>query len=427
MATLYGVTLLTKGETKKTKLRDGKDKVPLTLETIQTILKKKTTVQALGTYSYNSLNLDLFGYTTGKTGTENKHELPPPFDNLQCFGDILLIAYKKGTSWEHPVNFTTDDYESFYQSALGGNNDDERENEDSEDEDSDEEGEEEEEEEETKVNEKKKAAVEDGVPEDEDDGDHDEEGDDEEEDDEEEEEVEVEQEPGEGEEELVRAPIRKVAAKKKSSKSTAPSQNTGRVFQAQLSKKHGFQEFETVRPIPQTESSEQTYRLHGIKCLTTKFSSIFSKNEIEKLENTILQLTLTDANSKQVLRTFENPLFCNLYMCSLRRLISNLDPKTYVKNTNLLPRLLSKDLSIETLATMNVMDFQPTLYAGLRERMLLREKQQLEGNKAMATDMFKCGRCHKRETTFYELQTRSADEPMTKFITCVNCGNHWRM
>jgi transcription elongation factor S-II len=111
----------------------------------------------------------------------------------------------------------------------------------------------------------------------------------------------------------------------------------------------------------------------------------------------------------------------------MRRLVGNLNPNSYVGNTGLLPKILSKDLTIETLATMNVMDYSPQLYAGLRERMLLREKQQLEGNKAMATDMFKCGRCHKRETTFYELQTRSADEPMTKFITCVNCGNHWRM
>jgi len=27
---------------------------------------------------------------------------------------------------------------------------------------------------------------------------------------------------------------------------------------------------------------------------------------------------------------------------------------------------------------------------------------------------------------FYQKQTRSADEPMTVFITCKNCGNEWR-
>lgn len=41
-------------------------------------------------------------------------------------------------------------------------------------------------------------------------------------------------------------------------------------------------------------------------------------------------------------------------------------------------------------------------------------------------DMFRCGKCKQRKTTFYQLQTRSADEPMTTFITCKVCGNKWR-
>lgn len=42
------------------------------------------------------------------------------------------------------------------------------------------------------------------------------------------------------------------------------------------------------------------------------------------------------------------------------------------------------------------------------------------------TKMFRCGKCGKRECSFYQLQTRSADEPMTTFVTCCNCGNRWR-
>ena len=38
----------------------------------------------------------------------------------------------------------------------------------------------------------------------------------------------------------------------------------------------------------------------------------------------------------------------------------------------------------------------------------------------------KCGRCKKKECSFYQLQTRSADEPMTTFVTCLNCGNRWK-
>ncbi|GLU17841.1 hypothetical protein SLE2022_341920 [Rubroshorea leprosula] len=43
-----------------------------------------------------------------------------------------------------------------------------------------------------------------------------------------------------------------------------------------------------------------------------------------------------------------------------------------------------------------------------------------------STDQFKCGRCGQRKTTYHQMQTRSADEPMTTYVTCVNCNNHWK-
>ncbi|KAI1317527.1 RNA polymerase II elongation factor [Mortierella claussenii] len=48
------------------------------------------------------------------------------------------------------------------------------------------------------------------------------------------------------------------------------------------------------------------------------------------------------------------------------------------------------------------------------------EEQQAE------TDMFKCGKCKGRKTRYYQMQTRSADEPMTTFVTCINCNNRWK-
>lgn len=42
------------------------------------------------------------------------------------------------------------------------------------------------------------------------------------------------------------------------------------------------------------------------------------------------------------------------------------------------------------------------------------------------TDIFKCGRCKNRKTTYYQLQTRSADEPMTTFVTCTVCNKRWK-
>jgi DNA-directed RNA polymerase subunit M/transcription elongation factor TFIIS len=40
--------------------------------------------------------------------------------------------------------------------------------------------------------------------------------------------------------------------------------------------------------------------------------------------------------------------------------------------------------------------------------------------------MFKCPKCRTYNTTYYPLQTRSADEPMTNFVTCHNCDHRFK-
>ena len=43
------------------------------------------------------------------------------------------------------------------------------------------------------------------------------------------------------------------------------------------------------------------------------------------------------------------------------------------------------------------------------------------------TDMFQCSRCRERKCTYYQMQTRSADEPMTTYVTCCKCNKRWKV
>jgi DNA-directed RNA polymerase subunit M/transcription elongation factor TFIIS len=44
---------------------------------------------------------------------------------------------------------------------------------------------------------------------------------------------------------------------------------------------------------------------------------------------------------------------------------------------------------------------------------------------AVTTDQYYCGKCKKNKCTYVQVQIRSADEPMTVFITCLNCSHRW--
>jgi transcription elongation factor S-II len=109
-----------------------------------------------------------------------------------------------------------------------------------------------------------------------------------------------------------------------------------------------------------------------------------------------------------------------------KHLISNFNPASYVGNEELFEKFQKGALTFEQLPLMNTYEIFEGRWKESFIQQQLREKRQLEGNKAMATDRFLCTRCWKRECTYYEMQTRSADEPMTIFITCLNCGKHWR-
>jgi transcription elongation factor S-II len=44
----------------------------------------------------------------------------------------------------------------------------------------------------------------------------------------------------------------------------------------------------------------------------------------------------------------------------------------------------------------------------------------------LKASLFTCSRCKSTKTTSTQKQTRSADEPMTVFVLCMNCGKRWK-
>ncbi|KAK4773387.1 hypothetical protein SAY87_028406 [Trapa incisa] len=65
-----------------------------------------------------------------------------------------------------------------------------------------------------------------------------------------------------------------------------------------------------------------------------------------------------------------------------------------------------------------------------RENQRIQEKAMLDceigGAPKATTNQFKCGRCGQRKCSYYQMQTRSADEPMTTYVTCVKCNHRWK-
>ena len=92
----------------------------------------------------------------------------------------------------------------------------------------------------------------------------------------------------------------------------------------------------------------------------------------------------------------------------------------------MLTRLKKKEFNPQELASMEPQYTFPENWKELLDEKNKRDKMLYELRTETATDTFKCGRCKERKCTYYQLQTRSADEPMTTFVTCLNCGSRWK-
>lgn len=353
------------------------------LKDLQTYLKKKTAPTLLVTYPYGSKHISLFGYVKGKETELSQHQLPPPCEVEEIYGSIILIAHS-AKSWETSVElFSPDNYEVFYQKACDGElvvdaDDDE-------DVDQDDAIEEEVEEE---VLEEDSIEEEDALEED----------------------VLVEAVVEEDEEPVVRAT--RVARKVK----VDPQQLQ---FQFKSTLLH-----ETEVSALTVASAKQ--RQHTVDVFKTLVGEHCSDNDILQLEMGIYNASLDEAKKRLIPLTWDHETFVWIYRMISKRTASNFQPTSYVGNSELIARWKEGEFTLDSLGHWTPYELQPSHWKDLKDQQFRREQRILEGNLAMATDRFRCSRCKKKQCSYYELQTRSADEPMTIFISCHVCGKQWK-
>ncbi|KAG6009705.1 hypothetical protein E4U54_008496, partial [Claviceps lovelessii] len=113
------------------------------------------------------------------------------------------------------------------------------------------------------------------------------------------------------------------------------------------------------------------------------------------------------------------------YKKKIRSLFANLKNKS---NSELRKRVLSGEISAQKFATMTDEELkseeQRKLDAELEKENM--KKAQVPQEQKSISDSLECGRCKLKKVSYTQAQTRSADEPMTTFCECMNCGHRWK-
>ena len=145
-----------------------------------------------------------------------------------------------------------------------------------------------------------------------------------------------------------------------------------------------------------------------------------------QIEKSIYNSCLKYAGENNIIKNWENTIFKSLYISRIRSIYSSLDSNSYLGNINFKTKITNGDIDTNKISSISKYDIYPEIWGELLSKLAEKDKLRYSLKPEAMTDMFKCRKCGSRSCSYYEFQTRSADEPMTQFITCLDCNNNWK-
>lgn len=151
-----------------------------------------------------------------------------------------------------------------------------------------------------------------------------------------------------------------------------------------------------------------------------------SQIELDDLEIGVFNSSLDYATENKIQLSWQCQQFVEIYTNIARCIYSNLVSNTYINNKNLYSRLKKKEFMPHELAFMKREELFPEKWHLIIEKEKLKLKEAYEVKQVSMSDLIKCGKCKNNKVSYQELQTRSGDESMTIFFTCIICGHKWK-
>lgn len=157
-----------------------------------------------------------------------------------------------------------------------------------------------------------------------------------------------------------------------------------------------------------------------------KFADLLGKDNLAiNTEKAIFNWSVRRVREIGDVPAWENTVFRECYKRKVVNIIFNLrEPRS-----ELIQRIKNGEVKTKDIANLKPDELWPTgPYAITKKELEYKEmrKRMTKGELDDVRGVFKCGKCKSNKTTYYQMQTRSADEPMTTFVSCINCGKRWK-
>lgn len=165
--------------------------------------------------------------------------------------------------------------------------------------------------------------------------------------------------------------------------------------------------------MPKREIHNPTLFRNNVRKQLEKYFHPLRATNVEK---GVFNWCIKESINRKIIRKWENPIFVQMYIDHLRSVFFNL------QDTHLIQLVQTGEIKSFEIAFMTHQEMQPKKWEALIKAKSIRDKNKFEQDLEAMTDRFTCRKCFSKKCSYYALQTRSADEPMTLYITCLECG-----
>lgn len=148
-----------------------------------------------------------------------------------------------------------------------------------------------------------------------------------------------------------------------------------------------------------------------------------TKEDIVKyLERGCLMRSIEKAKTHNIRCVWSNDKFVSLYHSICYKVSSNLDPNSCIQSDYILKKIFNNDVNLVNIANMTSKELCPKKYEQISEKVNKRTNFE---RKVKFSEMYRCRKCKRNQTTTERRYNRSWDEGVNLTIHCLFCGYSW--
>ena len=166
-----------------------------------------------------------------------------------------------------------------------------------------------------------------------------------------------------------------------------------------------------------TVSDPETFRARIVDAIHT---IVKCDKKARNIEKSIYNKCLEDATKRVIIKRWDNKMFVLTYIDKFKHVYFT------IKNPEIMDKLDKGIFKTCDIAFKSHEELYPEKWSILTEEKKFRLENKYFPKIEASTDSFICRKCKSTKCTYTQVQTRSADESMTIFVTCLDCKSRWK-